>query len=303
MTGEKVNAWLGRAADLLALAGLEEPRFEARLLLGHAAGWSPEAVLGHAADALPEEIGRRADALVERRCRREPAAHILGRREFRGLDFEVTPDVLDPRPDSETLVEAALAEIVGQHAPMRIVDLGTGTGCLLLSLLSALANATGLGVDLSAAAVEVARRNAGRLGLSGRAEFRIGDWAAVMPSGADLVVANPPYVPTGQIDRLQPEVALWEPRVALDGGPDGLAAYRRLFPAIAGLLRPGGFAAVEIGSEQAADAGALAEASGLALRRRVRDLAGRDRCLILFPQGSRSKKQLEKNDPPSRVVT
>ena len=303
MSGKTVDAWLAQAAGLLAGAGLEEPRFEARLLLGHAAGWSAEAVLGHGAEALPEEVGRRADALVERRRRREPAAQILGLREFWGLEFEVTAEVLDPRPDSETLVGAALAEISDPTAPLRIVDLGTGTGCLLLSLLSMLPNATGLGVDLSRAAVEVARRNAGRLGLSDRAEFRIGDWAEGVPAGTDLVVANPPYIPTGQIDRLQPEVAVWEPRLALDGGVDGLAAYRRLFPAIGGLLRPGGFAAVEVGSEQAAAAGALAESFGLSLRHCVQDLGGRDRCLILARLGSRSKKQLEKNDPPSRVVT
>jgi release factor glutamine methyltransferase len=302
MTCERVDAWLARAAGRLAGAGLDEPRFEARLLLAHALGWSAESVLRHASDLLSGETLRRADALVERRRRREPAAHILGRREFWGLEFQVTPDVLDPRPDSETLIEAALAEIGGRDAPLRIVDLGTGTGCLMLSLLSMLPNATGLGVDLSAAAVEVARRNADRLGLGDRARFRIGAWGEGVPPGCDLVVANPPYIPTAEIDRLQAEVAMWEPRLALDGGADGLAAYRSLFPAIAGMLRPDGFAAVEIGAEQGDDAAALAAASGLGLRRRVRDLGGRDRCLILALRASGPKKQLEKNGPPSRVV-
>ena len=261
------------------------------------------AVLAHGSETLPADIARRADAMVERRRAREPAAHILGRREFWGLEFEVTAAVLDPRPDSETLIEAALAQIADRAAPLRIVDLGTGTGCLLLALLSALANARGLGVDVSPQAVELARRNAARLGLSGRASFSISDWGAGVEPGAEIVLANPPYIRTGEIEGLQPEVALWEPRLALDGGSDGLGSYRRLIPAIAGLLAPRrDLPRSKSGRDQAAPVGRLAADCGLSVERTLPDLGGRDRCLILRRPGSQSKKQLEKNGPPSRVA-
>ncbi len=280
MSAETVEGWLARAAALLAAAGIEEPRLEARLLLAEAGRWPPEALLSRRAERLPDETRRRAEAMRERRRRREPAAHILGRREFWGLEFEVTPDVLDPRPDSETVIEAALSRIGNRSASLRVLDLGTGTGCLLLAALSELPNARGLGVDLSVAAIEVAASNAERLGLCRRARFVAGDWGQGLSKGFDVILCNPPYVPAGEIAGLQPEVALWEPALALSGGEDGLDAYRKLAPEVARLLLPAGFAAVEIGRDQGAAVGAIGERWGLSASRCVKDLGGRDRCLI-----------------------
>jgi release factor glutamine methyltransferase len=282
MTGpERVEAWLDRAAGLLAEAGVEEPRLEARLLLAGAAGWAPEAILARRSEPVPEEILLRADAMLERRARREPASHIFGRREFWGLEFQVTSEVLDPRPDSETLIEAALARIGNRAAPLRVLDLGTGTGCLLLAILNELPYARGLGIDLSPAALRVAEANAARLGLSERAAFALGAWGHGLAEEFDLILVNPPYIPSGELDGLQPEVARWEPRLALDGGRDGLEAYRRMTPDLARLLAPSGFAAVEIGLGQAAEVGSICARSGLRILDCARDLGGRGRCLLL----------------------
>ena len=298
MSAETVEAWLGRAAALLQAAGVEEPRWEARLLLAGAAGWTAETTLSRRREPVPDEIAQRADRMVDRRRQRQPASQILGRREFWGLEFEVTREVLDPRPDSETVVAAALARIGARRAPLRVVDLGTGTGCLLLALLSELPNAQGLGIDASPAAVRIARANAERLGVSDRARFATGDWGEGLSEGVDVILTNPPYIPRAGIDRLQPEVALWEPRAALDGGADGLDAYRRLAPHIARLLAPAGYATVEIGVNQAETVGAICAASGLAVLGRERDLGGRDRCLVLARKSSRSKKTVGKTPSP-----
>ena len=281
MTGETVASWLGRAAGLLAEAGIEEPRLEARLLLAGAAGWPPEAIFGRRSEPMTAEAALRADAMLERRRRRQPASHILGRREFWGMEFEVTPDVLDPRPDSETIVSAALGRIGNRAAQLRVLDLGTGTGCLLLAVLSELPNACGLGVDLSPAVVRVASANAKRLGLNGRARFTTGDWTQGLSDEFDVILSNPPYIPTGEIGRLQPEVALWEPRLALDGGADGLGGYRRILPEVPRLLDGTGFAAVEIGWDQAEAIGAIGRQAGLCVLDCVGDLGGRNRCLVL----------------------
>jgi release factor glutamine methyltransferase len=281
MNAQTVEDWLGRAAGLLAEAGIEEPRLEARLLLADAAGWPPETIFARRGEPMGPEAARRADAMLERRRRRQPASHILGRREFWGMEFEVTPDVLDPRPDSETLVSAALGRIGNRAAPLRVLDLGTGTGCLLLAVLSELSNARGLGVDLSPAAIRIASANAKRLGLNGRARFTTGDWAQGLSEEFDIILSNPPYIPTGEIGRLQPEVALWEPRLALDGGADGLGAYRRILLEAARLLDRRGFAAVEIGWDQAEAVRAIGRQAGLCVLDCVGDLGGRDRCLVL----------------------
>ncbi len=217
-------------------------------------------------------------ALVERRAGGEPIAYILGRREFWSLDLVVTPDVLIPRPDSETLIEAALHEIAPDAVP-RILDLGTGSGALLLAALSEWPGAWGLGVDRSLAALDVAQGNAGRLGLCARAAFVQGDWAgALVGGGWDLVLANPPYVATGA--ELGPGVAAFEPAGALFAGTDGLDAYRRLIPDLPRLLARGGVAIVEIGCAQAAVVSKMARNCGLNVQVRP-DLGRRDRALIL----------------------
>src|SRR5262245_31681655 len=204
--------------------GLErdEARREARLLLEHCLALSPgDLRSGEHAPMTAADLVR-YESLIERRRTREPVSQILGQWEFWGLPFFVTRDTLTPRPDSETLVQAALSLIGDRDAPIQILDLGTGTGCLLLALLHELPSARGLGIDKSAAALTVAQRNASALGLADRARFAPGDWTAGLTESFDLILCNPPYIPSGEIAGLMPEVSQHEPGLALDGGPDGL---------------------------------------------------------------------------------
>lgn len=259
----------------------DTPRLDAELLLAHALGEERLAMLAGTAPVSAEAVVR-FEAMVERRRGREPVAHIVGQREFWSLPLRVTPDVLVPRPDSETLIEAAIAEREAQ-APASILDLGTGSGALLLAALSHWPGARGLGIDRSAAALAVAEDNAVRLGLAGRAAFRRLDWQVpgwVERVGGpfDLVLANPPYVPDDA--ELMPEVADREPAGALFAGPDGLNDHRILLPALPRLLAPGGVAVLEFGDGQAAALGAMAADAGLAARI-VADLAGRPRAIVL----------------------
>nr|ADI17444.1 methylase of polypeptide chain release factors [uncultured Rhodospirillales bacterium HF0070_31K06] len=207
-------------------------------------------------------------------------SHITGSREFRSLRFEVTADVLDPRPDSEVLIEAALALLPATGEPFNVLDLGTGTGCLLLAVLNERPAATGIGVDLSEAALAVARRNAWKLGLAERAQFRRGDWSNGLGGTFDLVLSNPPYIPSAEIDQLEPEVACHEPRLALDGGADGLDAYRAIAQRTPQLLANKGALIVEFGTGQAEAVCAIFAQHGLAEARLECDLAGRPRCFI-----------------------
>jgi release factor glutamine methyltransferase len=272
---------LRAAAARLAASGVPEPRLDARLLLAEALGAEPAAVFGWPERRLGAAERERFAGLVERRARREPVSRILGRREFWSLPFRVVPATLDPRPDSETLVEAALAEFADVSAPLRVLDFGTGTGCLLLAFLSERPSATGIGVDLAPAALACARANAAALGLGGRARFVASDWDAALAGTADVILANPPYIEAGAIAALDPEVALHDPRRALDGGADGLDAYRALAVGTARLLAPEGQAFLELGQGQAAAVAALMTAAGLAVRAIRRDLAGEERCLVV----------------------
>ncbi len=215
-------------------------------------------------------------ALVARRAAGEPVAYITGRKSFWTLELEVTPAVLVPRPETETLIETALALL--ERPPARILDLGTGSGALLLAALSAWPHALGLGVDRSLPALAVARRNAERLGLAARARFIAGDWGRALAGPFDLVLANPPYVATG--GPVEAAVAAFEPAIALFAGPDGLDAYRALLPDVARLLAPGGLAVLELGAGQAPAVAALAAAAGLRGGTRA-DLAGHARALWL----------------------
>jgi release factor glutamine methyltransferase len=192
----------------------------------------------------------------------------------------VTADTLDPRPDSETLVQAVLDQIPDRAAPLRLVDFGTGTGCLLLALLHELPKATGLGIDTSAAALAVAQENAHALGLGSRASFREGDWDEGLAPAFEILLSNPPYIPSGDIAALQPEVASFEPRLALDGGTDGLTAYRRLAPAAVRLLAEGGLAAFEVGSGQADSVIGIAQAARLRHIATASDLGAVPRCVL-----------------------
>jgi release factor glutamine methyltransferase len=246
---------LREGAALLAAAGVDNPRLDARLLLGHAAGLSREALLrdpGQVVDPAPYS------ALLARRAAREPVALILGRQEFWSLLFAVSAATLIPRADSEAVIEAALAARPDRGRVGRILDLGTGTGCLLLAALTEFPAAWGVGVDRAAEAAALAARNAAALGLAARAVFLCGDWDAALAGRFDLVLSNPPYIPGGDIAGLMPEVARFEPARALDGGADGLDAYRRILAALPRLLAPGGAAVLEIGAGQAEAVAALA---------------------------------------------
>ena len=269
------RAVLDWAARALRDMGIEDAWREARLLLEHCAG--PPAGDGQ---ALPARAIAELEAFIERRRQREPVSQILGQWEFWSLPFVVTSATLTPRPDTETLVQAALDLLPDRAAPLRLLDLGTGGGCLLLALLHELPAACGLGIDRSPEALAVAERNASALGLADRAQFALGDWAGGLSGSFDLIVSNPPYIPRDEIPSLMPEVSRHEPLIALDGGVDGLDCYRQLAPQIAARLAPGGLALLEVGLGQADSATAILAAAGLEPAGVRADLGGRKRCVI-----------------------
>ena len=280
---------LRRIGSRLAPAGIAEPRREARLLLAAATGLSPAELVAEPKRPLDEAAAGRLAELARRRESREPLSRILGRREFWSLSFALGPETLDPRPDSETLIEAALAWLGPRRGraegpTLKILDLGTGTGCLLLALLSELPRAEGLGIDAQPGAVAVARANAETLGLGARARFRTGDWGRGIGQRFDIILCNPPYVPAAEIDQLEPEVARFDPWLALSGGSDGLDSYRALALQLPDLLAEEGGAFIELGFGQVAAATRLFEAGGLQAVDCRSDLAGIPRCLILGQQ-------------------
>jgi release factor glutamine methyltransferase len=257
------------------------PELDARLLVAHAAHVDPHILPMR--DELPAGAGivRRATGFADRRIRGEPVARILGRWEFWGLDLALGPATLVPRPDTETVVEAALGFVRrSAGAGLRILDLGTGSGAILLALLSELPAAAGVGTDISPEALAVASGNAARLGLSGRAAFTQADWTAGIGGRFDLVVSNPPYIPADDIAALDPEVRDHDPRVALDGGPDGLDAIRTILAGLRPVLAPVGAAFIEIGAGQRGAVAAIAGAAGFTASF-VPDLAGIDRVAVL----------------------
>lgn len=275
------------AAARLQAAGVEAARRDARLLACRLLGGGPELLLAQGERELMPEEAARIEAAVARRAAREPVSRILGEREFWSLSFGLNAATLDPRADSETLVAAVLSEIADPSAPLKVLDLGTGSGCLLLALLSELPHAGGCGIDISAEAVAQAADNAQRLGLAARARFLRHSWEEGLLLGAegdsapwDLVVSNPPYIASGEIAGLAPEVAGFDPAAALDGGADGLDAYRALLAPAVAALRPGGLLALEIGQGQAEAVEALMQAAGLIRLGRAADLAGVVRCLL-----------------------
>lgn len=245
----------------------ETPRLDVELLMAHALGITRETLL---LCRLDEPIPESFAALLDRRLRHEPIAYITGTRAFWTIDLEVGPGALIPRPDSETLIEAAIAHF-GDRAPVKILDLGTGPGTLLLAALDQWCDAKGMGIDASEIALAYARRNAERLRMAGRVEWRIGDWASGVDSRFDLVLANPPYI--GTDESLPHDVHDYEPHGALYAGPDGLVDYRRIVPELPRLLTPGGIALLEIGSTQGEAVSALVREHGLRPRV-IRDLTG-----------------------------
>jgi release factor glutamine methyltransferase len=271
----KVREALGEAAARLAAIS-ETPRLDAELLMAFVLGLDREDMLLRSGDTqTPPGFGD----LVERRLAYEPIAYIVGRRAFWTIELEVGPGVLVPRPDSETLIEAALGHF-GASGPRSILDLGTGPGTLLLAALDQWPQAEGLGIDRSDVALTYARRNAERLGLAERARFRLGDWTSGLDGRFDLILCNPPYIAT--TESLPPDVQTWEPSAALLAGPDGLDDYRRLAPQLNRSLATGGLACIEIGAGQLDRVSALFAAEGFTISSRS-DLSNVVRCLLLRP--------------------
>lgn len=271
-----VAAWT-RARRALEAAGIDTPVLDARLLVERAAGVDRLALITDPHRPVGDEAEVMLDSLISRRVTaREPMAYILGKREFRGLMFETTPAVLIPRPDTETLVEVGLRLVESRAAP-RILDIGTGTGAVGLSLLQAKPFATAILTDISPDAAAVASRNADALSLSDRAQIAQGSWTAGAEGPFDLIVSNPPYIRSGDIAALKADVRDHEPHLALDGGADGLDAYRAILIEAPALLAPGGGMAVEIGFDQAEEVAALFEAASFSEIAVTADLAGRAR--------------------------
>ena len=264
----------------LADAGIESARVDSRILVSHATGIARDRLVVPAGVALSPEHRARIAEITARRAAREPVALITGRREFWSLEFQVNRATLIPRPDSETLIEAVLERRPDRMDHTRVLDLGTGSGCLLLALLSELPNATGLGIDASAEALAVAAANAQALGFAGRAAFAKDDWGALLNERFDVILANPPYIATDDWARLDDDVRLFEPQTALLAGPDGLGAYRSLLPHVVRLLAPDGLFVGEFGAGQAFGVVDAAQTAGLRVIELRRDLAGVERCLL-----------------------
>jgi release factor glutamine methyltransferase len=268
-------------------AGIEGARREARLLLAAAMDRSWGDLVGREEQPVAADAATRFEGFLARRAAREPVSRILGRREFWSLDFGLSAATLDPRADSEALIEAVLEAAPSREAPLSILDLGCGTGCLLLALLSELPKARGTGVDLAPLAVATASANAERHGLQRRARFLVADWDSGLSGRFDIVISNPPYIPAAEIATLAPEVARHDPLLALDGGNDGLDAHRRLARVIPRRLATGGIAVVEHGDGQGPAAEAIYEEGGLRLRKWRADLGGRRRCLVMVQEAAK----------------
>lgn len=273
-------------ARMFATAGLDTPALDARVLVGHALALDHAALAAAAARVVNPEERERIAAMASRRLAREPVSRIIGMKEFWGLPLRVTPAVLVPRPETETVVTTALAALdrdSERARPLRVADLGTGSGALLLALLSELPNALGIGTDLSTNALALARDNARELGLAGRTVFVACDFAAGLAGPFDLVVANPPYVSSAELAQLAPEVRDHDPLLALDGGPDGLRAYRALAAEAPRLIGRAGHMVLEIGAGQADAAASIFTYPQPLDVTAVADLTGRSRALHIRP--------------------
>lgn len=279
MSETLVSLWTDVRKRLEA-AGVDSPVLDARLLLEAGAGVSRLEIVTDPRRELSDAQVDAVNALTKRREAREPVSHIIGRKHFWTLDLAVNADVLTPRPETEFVVEAGLQATLPADAPHRILDLGAGSGAIILALLRERSSATGVAIDVSERALAMVHANANELGVANRLEIRQNDWARDLDERFDLVVSNPPYIRSGDIDELAPEVSRYEPRVALDGGEDGLVAYRIIAAALPRLLKPGAAFALEVGLGQAESVKALVEASGLSAGEPVRDLSGIPRVVV-----------------------
>jgi release factor glutamine methyltransferase len=289
------GGWLvAKAAAALSAGGIADARRQARRLVSGALAIPPPDLFGHPDRALNEQQISRVLALLRRMVAGEPLSRIFERREFWGLEFSLSADTLDPRPDTETVIEAVLRRAPDRNAPLRLLDLGTGTGCLLLALLAELPAASGVGTDIAEGAVRTAARNAVGLGLADRARFFVGDWATALSGKFDAILANPPYIASEALALLPREVVCYDPRRALDGGADGLRPHRAIAEAAPRLLSPNGILATEIGAGQADVVASIIKDNSLVVDGIEKDLAGIARCVIarLAPHGRRRQKKV-----------
>lgn len=272
-----LNLFYRQIKDRFAQNGIENPALDARVLLCHALGLSHEAFVLRGPDALDAAQMLAAEKLLEQRLAGRPVAKIIGRKEFYGRDFKTTDDTLDPRPDSETLIDVVLRFVDEQgkrNTPLHILDLGTGTGCLLLTLLAELPHARGVAVDQSVHALAVAQENAQALGLVDRTDFVQSDWLQCVTGMFDIVISNPPYIPLADMAGLSIEVRQFDPVAALVGGEDGLDPYRVIIPQLRTVLQTGGLAAFELGRGQDAMVADMLQNAEFSNIRTDYDLAG-----------------------------
>lgn len=274
---------LAEAAAALSAAGVADSRRQARRLVSGALAVSPSDLFGYPELALDEQQISRARALLRRMIAGEPLSRVFERRDFWGLEFSLSTDTLDPRPETETVIEAVLRREPDRSAARRVLDLGTGTGCLLLALLAELPAASGIGIDIAEGAVRTAARNAVGLGLADRARFFVGDWATAVSGEFDVILANPPYIATDALALLPREVACHDPWRALDGGDDGLRSHRAIAEAASRLLSADGIFAAEIGAGQEDAVAAVMKANDLIVDGIEKDLAGIARCVVARP--------------------
>lgn len=265
----------------LQKAGIDNVRLEARLLMCHVLKVDTSILVAYPERDVSSEDFVQIESLLQRREQREPLSQILGEREFWSLPFKVNRYTLTPRPDSETLIEAVLTHVPDVAQKLSVLDLGVGSGCLLLSVLSEYRNATGLGVDISQAALDVALQNAQNLGLSARCHFQQGNWAEGIGGPFDLILSNPPYIPLRDKETLDPEVKDYEPATALFSGEDGLEDYCRLAEVLPQLLNSDGLAVLEQGIGQAPDVAEIMRNHGLMVIDQPKDLAGIERCTVI----------------------
>jgi release factor glutamine methyltransferase len=287
---ETLGSLLAEAAAALTQAQCGEPRRRARRLVASTLALSPADLLAHPERAVDERATDRVRVVLARMVDCEPLSRILGRREFWGMEFGLSTDTLDPRPETETVVTAVLRSIPDRLAPLRFLDLGTGTGCILLALLSEFPAATGFGVDVAVGAAVTARGNAAALGVARRAHFFVGDWAGSISGVFDVIISNPPYIASAALADLPREVALYDPRCALDGGLDGLCCYRSLAADLRALMGSRSLFVCEVGLSQGSAVEAILRANGLSIERCERDLAGIMRCVVARPAASTAEK-------------
>jgi release factor glutamine methyltransferase len=269
---------LRNAGQRLAVAGVENHAFDARLLIMTALGLERSQMVSQAERVLNDNEIQNVENLISRREAREPVGRIFGEREFWSLPFKLNEATLEPRPDSETLVETVIKLAAGRPG-LRLLDLGTGSGCLLLSLICEMPDATGLGIDIAPRAVDMANINAANIGLDGCAKFEVGNWMDHVTEQFDIVLSNPPYIPTEEIPLLMPEVRDHDPLRALNGGNDGLDIYRLLIPRVSRVMKPGGFVIFEVGLGQADAVEMLLHDAKMKDVTKYKDFSGIERCV------------------------